>query len=199
MPESKPAGHSQAVPVPVPDYDLADEVLLSSDPIKHKAIANPLRHDILDLVLDRAASIGELAGALGKPRSTVAYHTDILLDAGLLKVVRTRKVRAIEERFYGRTGRTIVWDAPSPSMSQIRSPGFLQTAVSELRDVGEGEYISSTLRHARIPASRARDFFAAVDRLAVEYTNLDRGGETVYGFVAAIYPTDRPHLPDAQL
>ena len=29
----------------------------------------------------------------------------MLADAGLLQVVRTRRVRAIEERFYGRTAR----------------------------------------------------------------------------------------------
>jgi len=181
-----------------PDYELDDVVRISDDPIKHKAISNRLRTDILDLVLERAASVGELATALNKPRSTVAYHIDILLDAGLLRVVRTRKIRAIDERFYGRTGRTIVWDAPRPKVSQPSQPRFLQTAVAELRDVADGEYISSTLRHARIPASRAKEFYAKVDQLAVEYTNLDRGGETVYGFVAAIYPTDRPQLPEAR-
>lgn len=188
------------VPSRTPDYDLDDEVVVADDPAKHKAIGDSLRVDILDLVLERAASVAELATALDRPRSTVAYHVDVLIDAGLLRVVRTRKVRAIDERFYGRTGRTIVWGYPTTKTKRPASgpPGFFQVAVDEARSPTDGEYESSTLRHARIPADRAEEFFAEVHRLAVEFTNLEREGDTVYGFVAGIYPTDRPQLPKAE-
>ena len=75
-----------------------------------KALGDPLRSTILDLVLERAMTVTELADALRRPKGTVAYHVDVLVDAGLLQVVRTRKVRAVEERFYGRTARTIMLD-----------------------------------------------------------------------------------------
>lgn len=54
---------------------------------------------------ERAATVSELAAALGRPKSTVAHHVSALADAELLKVVRTRRVRAIDERYYGRTAR----------------------------------------------------------------------------------------------
>ena len=85
-----------------PDYEL-DERRVVTSPDEIKAMFDPLRGTLLDLVLERAATVAELAQAVGRPKSTVAHHVNVLVDAGLLKVVRTRRVRAIDERFYGRT------------------------------------------------------------------------------------------------
>ena len=93
-----------AVNSPPPDYDLADRMALTK-PAQVKAISHPLRTTILGLLHERAATVTELAAALGRPKSTVAHHVKVLTEAGLLRVVRTRRVRAIEERFYGRTAR----------------------------------------------------------------------------------------------
>src|SRR5579872_2268672 len=87
-----------------PDYDLADRIALTQ-PSQVKAISHPLRTAILSLLHERAATVSELAVAVGRPKSTVAHHVNVLTEAGLLAVVRTRRVRAIEERFYGRTAR----------------------------------------------------------------------------------------------
>src|SRR5690349_23001889 len=87
-----------------PDYELADRIALS-EPSQVKALGHPLRNTILGLLHERAATVNELAAALGRPKSTVAHHVKVLTEAGLLQVVRTRRVRAIEERFYGRRAR----------------------------------------------------------------------------------------------
>src|ERR687885_178786 len=87
-----------------PDYDLADRIALT-EPFQVKAISHPLRTTILGLLHERAATVSELAVALERPKSTVAHHVKVLNEAGLVQVVRTRRVRAIEERFYGRTAR----------------------------------------------------------------------------------------------
>ena len=87
-----------------PDYDLADRIGLTR-PEQVKAISHPLRTTILGLLHERAATVTELAVALERPKSTVAHHVKVLVEAGLVQVVRTRRVRAIEERFYGRTAR----------------------------------------------------------------------------------------------
>src|SRR5215468_6674290 len=89
----------------IPDYDL-EEMLVVTAPEQLRALADPLRATLLELVLERAATVTEMAEATGRPKSTVAYHVNTLVDAGLLRVVRTRRVRAIEERFYGRMART---------------------------------------------------------------------------------------------
>ncbi len=87
-----------------PDYDLADRIALTQ-PSQVKAISHPLRTTILGLLHERAATVSELAVALERPKSTVAHHVKVLAEAGLVRVVRTRRVRAIEERFYGRAAR----------------------------------------------------------------------------------------------
>src|SRR5688572_2498051 len=87
-----------------PDYDLADRIALTT-PAQVKAISHPLRTTILGLLHERAATVTELAVAVERPKSTVAHHVKVLTETGLVRVVRTRRVRAIEERFYGRTAR----------------------------------------------------------------------------------------------
>src|SRR5437870_12307825 len=87
-----------------PDYDLADRIALT-EPAQVKALSHPLRTTILGLLHERAATVSELAVALARPKSTVAHHVKVLREAGLVRVVRTRRQRAIEERFDGRTAR----------------------------------------------------------------------------------------------
>jgi DNA-binding transcriptional ArsR family regulator len=177
----------------VPDYDLQPTVTADT-PQQLKAIAEPVRGQILDLVLERAATVTELAHALGRPKSSVAYHVDVLVDAGLLQVVRTRQVRAIEERFYGRTGRTIiVGNGPTPE-GAVRQ-NFLAEAQAEAA-VSEPGDMRATLRHARIPAEHADAFFERLVQLADDFTRLPRSGDTVFGFVASVYRTEHPTLPE---
>jgi DNA-binding transcriptional ArsR family regulator len=174
----------------VPDYNLAPRVAADT-PRQLKALAEPVRSLILDLVLERAASVTELAAALGRPKSSVAYHVDVLVEAGLLQVVRTRKVRAIEERFYGRTGRTII----VATADGVGRQDFLAKAHAEAV-VHEPGDMQTTLRHARIAPEHAEAFFDRVAALADEFTMLPRSGDVVFGFVAGVYRTDLPTLPE---
>src|SRR3954467_2767943 len=98
-----------SINTPVPDYDLADTIELTTAE-QVRAISDPLRTTILGLLHERAATVTELAAAVKRPKSTVAHHVNVLADAGLLKVVRTRRVRAIEERFYGRAARVFFYE-----------------------------------------------------------------------------------------
>jgi DNA-binding transcriptional ArsR family regulator len=181
-----------------PDYDLPDTVDVST-PTQLRAIADPLRTTILDLVLERAATVAELAAAVDRPKSTVAHHVNVLVEAGMLRVVRTRRVRAIDERYYGRTGRTLY-------VSVVRRPGDtttpvcitgLSVAAAESVPAHEADQLYSTIRHARIPPERAAQFWRRVEALIREFTALPRSGDTVFGFVAGLYPIDHPTLPAA--
>ena len=181
----------------VPDYDLPDTVEVST-PAQLRAIADPLRSTLLDLVLERAATVAELAAAVGRPKSTIAHHVNVLVDAGMLRVVRTRRVRAIDERYYGRTGRTIyqgVVRRPGDTSAPVCING-LSVAAAESVPAHEADTLYSTLRHVRIPARSASQFWQRVEALVREFTELPRSGDTVYGFAAGLYPTDYPTLPD---
>ena len=178
----------------VPDYDLADLRVVSS-PKELRAMAHPLRATILDLLLERAATVGELAAAAGRPASTVAHHVGVLADADMLKVVRTRRVRAIDERFYGRTARIFYVGVIRPEQARMLTNN-LATAAAESGPAHEADDLRAIIRHGRIPRERAAEFWARVFQLAHEFMRLPRSGDTVYGFVAGLYPTEYPTLPD---
>jgi DNA-binding transcriptional ArsR family regulator len=181
----------------VPDYDL-DEMVVITAPVQLRAVADALRGSLLELVLERAATVTELAQAVGRPKSTVAYHVNQLVDAGLFKVVRTQKVRAIEERYYGRVARTIYIGALSSDedIALIANVDGIATAYGESRQAKEADDLRCTLVHARIPIGEVRAFWAEVQDVARRFAQIPRSGDQVYGFVAGLYPTDAPTLPE---
>ena len=181
----------------IPDYDL-DEMIVVSAPVQLRALADDLRGTLLELVLERAATVTELALAVDRPKSTVAYHVDQLVDAGLLKVVRTQRVRAIEERYYGRVARTIYIGALSSDedIALVANVDGLATAYGESRRAKEADDLRCTLVHARIPIDDVRAFWAEVQEVARKFAQIPRSGEQVYGFVAGLYPSDAPALPE---
>jgi DNA-binding transcriptional ArsR family regulator len=183
----------------IPDYDL-DEMVVITAPVQLRAVADGLRGSLLELVLERAATVTELAEAVGRPRSTVAYHVNLLVDAGLFKVVRTQKVRAIEERYYGRVARTIYIGALSSDedIALIANVDGLATAYGESRQAKEIDDLRCTLVHARIPIEEVRAFWAEVQDVARRFAQIPRSGDQVYGFVAGLYPTDAPTLPEIE-
>lgn len=158
-------------------------------------MAHRVRSNILELVLERAATVTELATAVDRPKSTVAYHVGVLVDAGMLKVVRTRKVRAIDERFYGRTARIFYVGAIQPEQA-AELTNLLSVAAAESGPAHEADDLRAIIRHARIPRERAAEFWERVFALTHEFTQLPRSGESVFGFVAGLYPTEYPTLPE---
>jgi DNA-binding transcriptional ArsR family regulator len=179
-----------------PDYDLADRIALTK-PSQVKAISHPLRTTILGLLHERAASVTELAVAVGRPKSTVAHHVKVLSDAGLVQVVRTRRVRAIEERFYGRTARMFYVGVELSSDSDDLPRDFNDFEVAARESVAayrDGK-LWGFIRHARISEAQASDFWERMAQLVAEFDQLPRVGETVYGFAVGVYPTDHPTLP----
>jgi DNA-binding transcriptional ArsR family regulator len=182
----------------MPDYDLDDMVVVTA-PGQLRALADPLRRTLLELLLERAATVTEMAQAVGRPKSTVAYHVNLLLDTGLLRVVRTRRVRAIQERYYGRVARTLYIGALSrPQDKQaVAAINGLAEAASEAAPAHAADQLRCTLVHARIPVEEVRNFWAQVQELTRRFAQIPRAGNQVYGFAAGLYPTDAPALPDA--
>lgn len=178
------------------DYEL-DEMLDLDEPQQLKALGDPLRLLICDLVLERAMSVTEIADRVGRPKGSVAYHVDVLVDAGLLQVVRTRQVRAVEERFYGRTALTFMIEGTPGEL------GFIRDVVAEvdgdrLREIAaagksddEG-WGTATYRHARIPHDRVAEYTRRLHELSLEFVQEPRDGDVEFGLYIALFPTNRP-------
>ena len=184
-----------------PDYQLEETM-----PLQHveqfKALFDETRMQIADLLLERAATVSELAATLSRPKGTVGHHVGVMEEAGLIHVVRTKKVRAIEAKYYGRTARTFLLTSRFDTDLEISPDYFLTSAAAEFskasldHEPGSGSPMMSTLRYARIPEDRAAEWVMRVSELTQEFASEPRDGGVTYGLLAAFYPTDRPHLPD---
>src|SRR3954451_10318226 len=181
-----------------PDYDLADRAVVTSQR-ELRALSDPLRSTLLELVLERAATVTELATAVDRPKSTGAHHVKALLDAGLLKIVRTRRVRAIEERFYGRTARLFfIGKVPLEAITPPPWTNPFADAVAESDAAYRADTMWANGRHARISRDQARAFWARAEALLQEFAQLPREGDTVFGFMVGLYPTEFPSLPESE-
>src|SRR3954463_4067169 len=75
------------------------------DPRLVKALAHPLRVQILSTLEDRIASPSDLAAELDAPLGNVSYHVRTLADLGLVKLVKRRTRRGAVEHYYQARGR----------------------------------------------------------------------------------------------
>lgn len=179
-----------------PDYPLEDFLKLDT-PEQHRALFEETRMRVVALLLERAATVSELAKTLGRPKGTVGHHVSVLEGAGLIRVVRTKKVRAIEAKYYGRTARTYLLNLEADT--ELAPDTFLTIAAGEYAQAAlpgaEPPALMSTLRYARIPEERAEEWTRRLIELAVEFTAQERGGNTTFGLLLALYPTERPRLP----
>lgn len=192
MAEPRPVDAEAQSPADVHQLDYDIEPFAYVETNEHmKAVADDTRMDILNLLMERAATVTHLAEALDKPKGTVGYHVKVLEDAGLIRVVRTGKVRAITEKYYGRVGRVIQF----ASMPDIDDPAwFVHDALRGIRHVEGEPFPMFSSRMARIPVEKVDEFAQRLLALTDEFMATPRGGDTMYGILVGVFPTDHPVL-----
>jgi DNA-binding transcriptional ArsR family regulator len=186
-----------------PDYDLAELMRLTT-PEQFKAIGDTTRTRLLGLLSQRAATTKQLAEALNLPKGSVGHHLKVLEAAGLIHVVRTRQVRAITEKYYGRVAR--LYRSSTDMHPETTAPDALipyetmtvplRQALSEFTQTPPDKDDPSMflINHARVPASLARDFARRLEALSEEFGRNAVPGERIYGLVAGVYLTDIPDI-----
>jgi DNA-binding transcriptional ArsR family regulator len=110
-----------------------------NDPRLVKALAHPLRVQILGVLHDRTASPSDLAEELGAPLGNVSYHVRILAKLELLKLVRKRQRRGAIEHLYRANGRVRVSDR---AWGQV--PGIVKTAMVDATLEQVGRYVEQS-------------------------------------------------------
>lgn len=182
----------------VPEYELDYEHVVTSTQ-ELKAMFDPFRSTLLHLLLERAATIQELAVATHRPKATVAYHVRVLTSADMLKVVRTRTIRGQQERFYGRTARHFSVGEISPEQAAL-IPNAMPQWAAETIPAHEADQLRAFRRFAWISEDQANEFWERVLLLVSEFSQLSRPDQhQAHAFMAAIYPTAQaPRLPEAQ-
>lgn len=185
-------GDAVAPPHGGPDYE-APDVLLVRRPEQLKALADDIRSRIVILLRERARSTTELADKLGHPKGTVAHHVKVLERAGLIRVVRTRKVRAVTERYYGRTARLFLFESEDPEGAEdVRNivAAGLRIAAEEILPGNHADHdgigCSGVLR-IRLNRDDAVRFNRRLDRLMTEFRRAEDPDGEAYGLAIAMY------------
>jgi DNA-binding transcriptional ArsR family regulator/uncharacterized protein YndB with AHSA1/START domain len=159
-----------------------------------RAVAHPIRREILWLTWDRAVQAGEIAARFAVAAPTVSQHLRILRDAGLVSVERsgtTRRYRARTDRLAALApllaphNRTDKWD-----------PGRVPQAT------GQGDQVEATARvgniltfviHVATPADEAFTYWTDPDRMAT-WLGSDVTCDATEGGVFAVTLDEGPTL-----
>ena len=169
------------------DYE-AEETLLVSDPAKLRAMADPFRVHLVQLLRDKARSTQEISEQLGIPKGTVGHHLKVLESAGLIRVVRTRKVRALTEKFYGRTARLFLYQTEDPADGRAISAVTLRQAANE---VDLAPLVAGFgLVRARLTQPEIDRFERRVKKLMDDFRGADKPGGAPSSLTAGIWAVD---------
>jgi len=181
----------------IPDYESLDTMVVS-EPAQLRALGDAIRTKIVALLRDRASSTTELATQLGIPKGTAGHHLKVLERAGLVQVVRTRQVRAVTERYYGRVARLFVIRCDDEGDEDALVPFLAATSLRAAADELAAAGIVSTqaLIHTRLSPADARRFVRRLEKLVSDFrTSEDPDGEPM-ALAIALYPQARQE-PDA--
>ncbi len=172
--------------IEVPDYEL-DEVLEVTTQQQVKALGNLTRHRILGVLMHQAATTSQLAAAVGVLKGSVSFHLRLLREAGLVRVVRTRKVRGAVERYYGRTARR--YEILTDPATRGRSLP-LRTAAEELEASEPSTEELTRGTRARLSAEQLTTFRHRLEALCEELLAADTDGEPMVNLTVALFPVE---------
>jgi DNA-binding transcriptional ArsR family regulator len=169
------------------DY-AAEDTMVVSDSAQLRAMADPFRTQLIQLLRDRARSTQEISEELSIPKGTVGHHLKVLESAGLIRVVRTRKVRAVTEKFYGRTARLFLYQTEDPADGRAISAVTLRQAANEvdLAPVVTG----FGLVRARLTQKEVDRFERRVKKLMDDFRAADHAGGTPSSLTAGIWAVE---------
>jgi DNA-binding transcriptional ArsR family regulator len=169
------------------------DVLVLHSPAHFRALGHPLRHRLLNLLRQRPATLAQLASALGSTKGTVGYHVQLMMDAGLVRLAGTRRVRGGTERYYEPVGTGLRHDTDAAE----RTAFLVQAALDEMLPHRPGDEDFAVLRHVRLTPAQARDVAARIERFANDERLAD-GDEQhgdPHGLLFCLYPANIPTLP----
>jgi DNA-binding transcriptional ArsR family regulator len=153
-----------------------------------RAIADDLRTRIIALIRDRAHSIQELSQVLELPKGTVGHHVKVLEQAGLIHVVRTRQVRAVTEKFYGRTARLFLFEVEDAEDLRAIGASALRQASYELELASDRA--SWGFVRSRLTSADAKRFERRLNRLIEDFRAAESPEGAAHALVSGFWPAE---------
>ena len=112
------------------EMEASGEQLVIRDIATLKAVADPLRLQVLLEMQDGPRTVKEIATTLGVPQTRLYYHVKILERNGLAHVTGRRMVSGIEERSYQATAKN--WTVSPELASSVAETGLLKAFLDVL-------------------------------------------------------------------
>lgn len=169
----------------------------------HRALADPLRIQLLELVALGPRSARELATATGRPPNRLYHHLARLEEGGLIEVTEYRRVPGGKvERVYALTAAEPPGDAASPAERAQFLSAVLEatradiTAASQAQEAGERRGITLTRVAVRVSEQRLAELNALVEEgIRSVRDNPDDDGAWVTVLWATVDRQDRRPSP----
>ncbi|MFE9818489.1 helix-turn-helix domain-containing protein [Streptomyces sp. NBC_00236] len=154
-----------------------------------RAVSNLTRHRIMAVLRFEPATITQIAARVGLAKGSSSYHVRLLERAGLVKVVRTRKVRGVTERYYAMAAQSIAM--PDPGAGQ--PDPLMRHAVADLEAAPAESERHVRMAHLRLTDEQFTELGARLGALADEYQKLSDPSLPDVSLVFALF---RPAPPE---
>jgi DNA-binding transcriptional ArsR family regulator len=150
----------------MPTDDPAETIHVTTDD-QLRAVSNRTRHPIMAVLRFEPATITQIAERVGLAKGSSSYHVRLLERAGLVKVVRTRKVRGVTERYYAMAARAIALPDPGEGGPDV----LMRHAVADL-EASPVDERHVRMAHLRLTEEQFAQLGARLQALADEYQEL---------------------------
>lgn len=158
-----------------------------------KAIGDPTRAHILDIIKHEPVTAKQISERLKIPPGTIGHHLQVLEAAGLAQIVARRLVHGIVAKYYTRTASLFLLESSSETTAEAEKKlNLLTHARDEFGDAlvaGNNEIFCQTaFPHARISSARAEEFRQRLFDLIYEFATdpPDPDGQ-VYALCVALF------------
>jgi DNA-binding transcriptional ArsR family regulator len=163
------------------------------DPRLVKALAHPLRVQILSTLEDRIASPSDLATELNAPLGNVSYHVRTLADLGLVKLVKRRTRRGAVEHYYQARGRAQVSNRAWAQVPGVVKRSMVTVALEQAVDQAGAAAVAGGFDHDDANLTRE-----SVTLDAEGWSELSKAIEKLHGDLAGIQERSAARLKGAE-
>ncbi len=190
------------VPVAMPDLPAR---LVLSTAAQFRAISDPMRTRILNIILNEPATAKQIATRLGATPGAIGHHLHVLEEAGLAQIIARRLVRGIVAKYYTRTARLFQFEMPR-DVTGPHSVGLdlMTRARDEMAETiaagAEDPYREVSFAHVRLSPERVKEYQARLVALVEDLVREPPDGDgAVYGITLALFEAppylQRPESP----
>lgn len=180
----------EEVPVAMPELPVRLQVNTVQ---QFKALGDPLRWRILNLIQHQPYTAKQIAERLKASPGTIGHHLQVLEASGLAQVVARRIVRGIIAKYYTRTARIFQLDFPSEVTGNTSTSLKIMTdARDEMAEAieteGEDAVLDSGLPHMRLSPEQAKIYVERIGALIDDFLREPPAPDgQVYGLYTVLF------------